>query len=397
MSKVYDEWTPLQKVLIGKSFDVSKTEDEYKNKILIEYDNTVQNRNRKYADDTIDYSNHRRDLRENLPLYKDTLKKIHDETNEDLELLAELCKQYGAEVVRPDVIYDIESMLCHPMQCRDTLGKIGNTIFEVFTGSKERALENLNHRRVMLDEFKDGARYIAMPQMMYEHKPEKVTTDDVDEVNRYCNEELESYDNQGCIIGDTAAFYKCGKHIFHTFANPQDRLGMKEHSQLCITNNGLEWYKREFPKHEFVQMQAYGHVDGKIAILRPGLVLTWKKEYVPKIMVDNNWDIIIMDPSAEYDGKTIKALCEERGVKNYPMPELLGVAQETRFDCNVLSLDENTIITSGYDKNLADKLKKYNIEMIPWVNRWNFLWSGGAHCCSLDLKRTGKLENYFND
>ena len=128
MSKVYDEWTPLQKVLIGKSFDVSKTEDEYKNKILIEYDNTVQNRNRKYADDTIDYSNHRRDLRENLPLYKDTLKKIHDETNEDLELLAELCKQYGAEVVRPDVIYDIESMLCHPMQCRDTLGKIGNTI-----------------------------------------------------------------------------------------------------------------------------------------------------------------------------------------------------------------------------------------------------------------------------
>ena len=79
------------------------------------------------------------------------------------------------------------------------------------------------------------------------------------------------------------------------------------------------------------------------------------------------------------------------------MPELLGVAQETRFDCNVLSLDENTIITSGYDKNLADKLKKYNIEMIPWVNRWNFLWSGGAHCCSLDLKRTGKLENYFND
>ena len=77
------------------------------------------------------------------------------------------------------------------------------------------------------------------------------------------------------------------------------------------------------------------------------------------------------------------------------MPELLGVAQETRFDCNVLSLDENTIITSGYDKNLADKLKKYNIEMIPWVNRWNFLWSGGAHCCSLDLSRTGKLENYF--
>ena len=393
---VYDEWTPLKKVLIGKTYDVSKVEDEFENKILMEYDNTVRNRSVEYADNTLDYTNHKRDIKEQLPLYKDTLKKIHDETNEDLNLLAKLCQQYGAEVVRPDVIPNIEDGLSHPMQCRDTIGKIGNTIFEVYTAKKERGLENLNHQRVMLDEFKNGARYIAMPPMMYESKPQQVTTD-IDEVNRYCNEKIESYDNQNCIIGDTAAFYKCGKHIFHTFANPQDRLGIKEHSQICITNNGLEWYKREFPKHEFIEMQAYGHVDGKIAILRPGLVLTWKKEYVPKIMVDNNWDIIIMDPSAEYDGKTIKALCEERGVKNYPMPELLGVAQETRFDCNVLSLDENTIITSGYDKNLADKLKKYNIEMIPWVNRWNFLWSGGAHCCSLDLKRTGKLENYFND
>ena len=91
-----------------------------------------------------------------------------------------------------------------------------------------------------------------------------------------------------------------------------------------------------------------------------------------------------------------KLYLDEKGVKNYPWHHLLGVSQETRFDANCLSLDENTVITSGYDKDLSDKLKKYNIEMIPWVNRWNFLWSGGAHCCSVDLAREGKLIDYFS-
>ena len=118
---VYDEWTPLKKVLIGKTYDVSKVEDEFENKILMEYDNTVRNRSVEYADNTLDYTNHKRDIKEQLPLYKDTLKKIHDETNEDLNLLAKLCQQYGAEVVRPDVIPNIEDGLSHPMQCRDTI------------------------------------------------------------------------------------------------------------------------------------------------------------------------------------------------------------------------------------------------------------------------------------
>ena len=72
---VYDEWTPLKKVLIGKTYDVSKVKDEFENKILMEYDNTVRNRSVEYADNTLDYTNHKRDIKEQLPLYKDTLKK----------------------------------------------------------------------------------------------------------------------------------------------------------------------------------------------------------------------------------------------------------------------------------------------------------------------------------
>ena len=393
MRTVYDEWTRLQKVIIGRSFDLSNFNIDYKNKILYNYDKTISERHQHFSN--IEYDGNRTTTDSLLDLVEGNLsglKRIHDETNEDLDVLADICKQFGTFVVRPDILYPIETEWRHPMQVRDTIGKIGDTVFEVYTSSWDRMYENLNCRNILIDEFEEGARYISMPFPIYERKPTN-TIDDIDIKNEISNKEIQSYDNQGQILGDTAAFMKCGKHIFHTHSNPKTKL-KKQHSQISMTNNGREWWKREFPSHEFVEMNAYGHVDGKISILRPGLVLAWNKDHIPEIMKD--WDVILIENKATYSGKQIKDLCEEKGVKNYPWHHLLGVSQETRFDANCLSLDENTVITSGYDKDLSDKLKKYNIEMIPWVNRWNFLWSGGAHCCSVDLAREGKLIDYFS-
>ena len=400
MRTTYDEWTKLKKVLIGKSFKVTDLLENTTLKILLDYENEVNLRYNKYLKNP---TNHVRTTAESLFDIFDipsvnALKKVHDETNEDLEALANICKTFGAEVVRPNLKYGIERQLEHPMQCRDTVGKIGNTIFEINTASHNRRIENFNHREVLIDEFQQGARYIAMPPVMTEIAEDwDNSIDDIESRNTTANKTIKIYNKSREFIGDTAAFYKCGKHIFHTHAKPNEPLDINEHSKIRITENGLEWWKREFSEHEFLPLHAYGHVDGKFAILRPGLVITWHEKYVPQIMKDNNWDIVLIEESANFTGKTIKELCEERGLKNkYPLEHLLGVSQETRFDCNVLSLDENTIVTSGYDKALADKLKKYNIDMIPWVNRWNVLWSGGAHCCSVDLEREGELINYFS-
>ena len=412
MKTVYDEWTPLKKVLIGKSYEIhdDKIDEELKTKILFNYDEEISNRYEKYNvfrhNSTKAFRTHHLDteIQSLFDIFDqpsiEALKKVHNESNEDLDALADICKAYGAEVVRPTLKYGVESTLEHPMQCRDTIGKIGNTVFEINTPSDNRRIENYNHRDVMLDEFEQGSRFISMPPAIYQNNIRESNKDiDIDDINlrnQVSFDLVKEYDSQRQIIGDTAGIYKCGKHIFHTHANPQKRLNIFEHSRVCITRNGIEWYKREFPEHIFVPFNAYGHVDGKFAILRPGLVLTWAERFVPQIMRDHNWDIILMEEAPNFDGKTIKQLCEERGIKKYPLEHLLGVSQETRFDANCLSLDENTVITSGYDKNLADKLKKYNIEMIPWVNRWNVLWAGGAHCCSVDLERAGNLVDYFS-
>ena len=411
MKTVYDEWSPLKKVLVGSTFKIEDIDEESKRKLLFAYEEDLEHRHKKFGvfKDNQQHAFRIRHIKNTIQsLFDifdaptiDSLKKIHDETNEDTDALAKICEAYGAEVVRPKLQYGIESLLEHPLQCRDVFGKVGNTIIEAFAASPNRRFENFHYRDVMLDEFKEGSRVISMPYPMYEyadHIDKKYEhQEDLLTNNTMAHKEIVHLDDQRQIIGDTAGIYKCGKHIFHTHANPQQKLDIVEHSRMCITTNGIEWYRREFPQHEFVSLNAYGHVDGKFAILRPGLVLTWAERYVPQIMKDHNWDIILMEESANFDGKTIKELCEERGLnKKYPLEHLFGLSQETRFDCNVLSLDENTIITSGYDKNLADKLKKYNIEMIPWVNRWNVLFSGGAHCCSVDLEREGKLVDYFS-
>ena len=44
------------------------------------------------------------------------------------------------------------------------------------------------------------------------------------------HKEIVHLDDQRQIIGDTAGIYKCGKHIFHTHANPQQKLDIVEHS-----------------------------------------------------------------------------------------------------------------------------------------------------------------------
>ena len=140
MKTVYDEWTKLKKVLIGKSFKVDHILDDNKLKILLDYEHEVNHRYNKYLDNNV--SNHIRSTAESLfdifdsPTI-DVLKKVHDETNEDLNALADICKSFGAEVVRPNLRYGVERQLEHPMQCRDTVGKIGNTIFEINTAINE--------------------------------------------------------------------------------------------------------------------------------------------------------------------------------------------------------------------------------------------------------------------
>ena len=77
------------------------------------------------------------------------------------------------------------------------------------------------------------------------------------------------------------------------------------------------------------------------------------------------------------------------------LSEWVGYAKETIFDVNVLSLDENHVVVSNYNKEVFNFFKKHKIEPIicPWRHR--YFWDGGIHCITVDLEREGEREQYL--
>ena len=76
----------------------------------------------------------------------------------------------------------------------------------------------------------------------------------------------------------------------------------------------------------------------------------------------------------------------------------VGHVFETNFDVNILSLDQDTIITSGKNADVEKELwTKYGIKTIVSPMRHRWFWDGGIHCATVDLYREGTCEDYWPD
>ena len=62
---------------------------------------------------------------------------------------------------------------------------------------------------------------------------------------------------------------------------------------------------------------------------------------------------------------------------------------------NILSVNPNTIICDSKQEPLMRVLEKHGIDCIPVQFRHAMTLSGGLHCATLDLRRKGTLEDYF--
>ena len=73
----------------------------------------------------------------------------------------------------------------------------------------------------------------------------------------------------------------------------------------------------------------------------------------------------------------------------------VGYVEETVFDVNMLSIDQNTIICNNYNKEVFEYFKKHKVEPILFNFRHRYFWDGGVHCITQDLYREGTQEDYF--
>ena len=82
---------------------------------------------------------------------------------------------------------------------------------------------------------------------------------------------------------------------------------------------------------------------------------------------------------------------------NFTFCNKLPVVIDEAIDINLLMINPNLAIVQERNfSDLSELLKPYDIECIPVRIRHDRLFAGGHHCTTLDIRRRGSLENYFD-
>lgn len=320
------------------------------------------------------------------------MKQVMQETEEDCEGLSEILRKEGVTVRRPEVTFDVMrerggevdftqidlfkwrfTYPNPPLWPRDLTLAVGNRLLSVYSRSASRWLEGWGFYAIFADYFRSGAQWVSMPPPILNMK----------------NKSYEPYED-GTLLFHAANFLKCGRDIFHSL--PAKRVDGGKGTEL-----GLEWIKRELGEnYRFHAAPVRGHLDGKIALIKPGLLISWlDRDQLPEPL--QSWDMIRLQSKGQLPEKFVQM----RGNRYYKdfiktwLTEWIGNVDETYFDVNLISVNENLLVTNGHNPELAAQLKKYGVDCIPFNFRHRYFWDGGLHCITLDIRRRGGCEDYF--
>ena len=174
-----------------------------------------------------------------------------------------------------------------------------------------------------------------------------------------------------------------------------------------INEKTAQWTEEGFRVHH--TYRGY-HSDAVFCIVKPGVIISlhdvqdykenfpgWDLCYLP----DQSWELVLPFLSLKKRNKGKWWLQGEEENNEFThfvntwLNDWVGYVEETVFDVNMLSLDENTIICNNYNKEVFAHLKKHKVEPIMCNFRHRYFWDGGIHCITQDFYREGKMEDYF--
>lgn len=349
---IYTEWGKLKEVIVGKVYDP----------MMVEHiDNSI---------------------------YRNMLQQVLYETEEDFQKLIKIFEDFNVKVYRPNNVDLKKSQTSQwtseyplPAICpRDFHIVYDDIIINTIGGDPNRFFESLYFHSIMLEKMNEGRNYISMPKPLLPSYYE----------NYAQQEEL--------ILYHSANIIKCGNTLLHTRPYddqqyPERRINQKGRG----TYTGLNWLKRNLPKNtNWIEVPAAGHVDGKIALLRPGLLMVHDESIIPAELY--HWDRIIVEKQELPNN--IQNRIKQEFYNDFVMnniPHWVGfedLPRETIFDVNVVSIDENTVITNCYNASVFNECAKRGIECIPFNFRHRFFWDCGIHCITLDIKRDDIKDDY---
>ena len=296
--------------------------------------------------------------------------QIIEETEEDLNAFVEVLEELGITVRRPDTwpheakfsTIHWESEGYYNYCPRDIMLVIGDRIIETPSVIRSRALETFSYRTMLLDYLKSGAKWFSAPRPMLLDSLFEV---DLDKPTPRNDEPA----------FDAANILRLGQDLIYLVSSTGNEMG----GQWLQTILG-----DEFRVH-FLKDVYYGsHIDSTFVALRPGLMLCnparLNDDTLPEIL--KQWEIIYSPPIESAGRYDADYLAKSIGSKWIEM--------------NILSINPNLVVVDRGQTALIKLLEKKGLDVIPLKLRHSKMLGGGFHCITLDIRRSGTLQRYFD-
>ena len=151
---------------------------------------------------------------------------------------------------------------------------------------------------------------------------------------------------------------------------------------------GGQWLQtilgEQFRVH-FLKDVYYGsHIDSTFVALRPGLILCnpgrINADTLPEIF--KQWEVIYSPPMENTDSFGVDYLSKSIGSE--------------WIDMNLFSINPNLVVVDRDQTALIKLLEKQGLDVIRHKLRHSKMLGGGYHCVTLDIRRKGTLQRYFD-
>jgi N-dimethylarginine dimethylaminohydrolase len=296
--------------------------------------------------------------------------KVIEETEEDLNEFVKVLASSGVTVKRPETwpheakfsTIHWEAQGYYNYSPRDILLVIGDQIIETPNVIRSRAQETFSYRALLIDYMRSGAKWYSAPRPML-----------LDSL-------FEADLNRPTPLNDEPAFdaanvLRFGRDLIYLVSATGNELG--GHWLQAILGD-------KFRVH-FLKDVYYGsHIDSTIVALRPGLALCnpgrLSDETIPAIL--KQWKIIYSPPMENTD--------------RYDGDYLSKSIGSDWIDMNAFSINPNLVVVDHNQKSLIKLLETNGLDVVPLRLRHSKLLGGGPHCVTLDIRRRGTLDRYFD-
>ena len=295
---------------------------------------------------------------------------IIEETEEDLNAFVDVLEASGVTVKRPETwpheakfsTTNWESGGYYNYCPRDIMLVIGDQIIETPNVMRSRAQESFSYRKMMVDYLRSGAKWYSAPKPML---LDSLFDVDMDKPTPRNDEPA----------FDAANVLRLGRDLLYLVSGTGNEMG----GQWLQTILG-----DDFRVH-FLKDVYYGsHIDSTFVALRPGLVLCSpgriNDDTLPEIF--KQWQVIYSPPMENTDNFDSEYLSRSIGSK--------------WIDMNLFSINPNLVVVDRDQTALIKLLEKQGLDVIRLKLRHSKMLGGGYHCITLDIRRKGTLQRYFD-